>query len=62
MLSEMLSKEMIEANKIMKTLNEVDRLVCGSTTYKNLKEGLKELDFGRIQGNTVPCFSGGAQQ
>lgn len=37
MLSEMLSKEMIEANKIMKTLNEVDRLVCGSTTYKNLK-------------------------
>lgn len=37
MLFEMLSKEMIEVNKIMKILNEVDRFVCGFIIYKNLK-------------------------
>ena len=30
--SEVLSKDILEASKIMETLEEVDRLVCGSMT------------------------------
>ena len=45
-LSEVLSKDIIEASKIMETLEEVDRLVCGSMIYKNWQEGLKKLDYG----------------
>lgn len=58
----MLSKDMTEANKILETLDEVDRLVCGSVMHRNWQEDLKELDFGQIQGNLVPRFIGGAQQ
>ena len=53
---------MTEASRILETLDEVDRLVCGSVMHRNWQEDLKELDFGQIQGNMVPCFIGGAQQ
>lgn len=53
---------MTQANKILETLDEVDRLVCGSIMHRNWQEGLKELDFGQIQGNLVPRFIGGAHQ
>lgn len=58
-LSEMLSKDMTEASKIMATLEEVDRLVCGSVMHRNWQENLRELVVGQIQGHTVPCFIGG---
>lgn len=60
-LSEMLSKDMTEASKIMATLDEADRLVCGSIMHRNWREDLEDLDFGQIQGNTVPHFIGGAK-
>lgn len=60
--SEMLSKDMTEASKSLETLDEVDRLVCGSIMHRNWQEDLKELDLGPTQGNTVPHFIGGAQQ
>lgn len=53
---------MTEASKILETLDEVDRLVCGSIMHGNWQEDLKELDLGPIQGNTAPHFIGGAPQ
>lgn len=39
-LSEMLSKDMTEASKVMETLDEVDRLVYGSVMHRNWQDDL----------------------
>lgn len=46
--SEVLSKDILEASKIMETLEEVDRLVCGSMT-EELVRGSEEVGCGLIQ-------------